>query len=262
MVQPGTTVKLSDYKPDETFGYSKGPKADEALARNVALLDELQAPFAAEKKRALLIVLQGMDTCGKDGTIRHVMSGLNPQGCKVISFKQPSSDEANHDFLWRIHKGVPGYGEIGIFNRSHYEQVLVVRVHKLEPKETWSAHYKQINRFEKNLAENNVAILKFFLHISKDEQKRRLEQRIEDKARNWKLAPNDFKEREFWGDYMDAYEGALSNCSTAEAPWFVIPANHKWFRNIAVSSVITEKLEEMNPKYPKPAFDISHIELK
>ncbi len=259
IVKPGEKVRLSKYDPDDTLGWHKGHKMQAALEDTIQRIDDLQYRFSAERKRALLIVLQGLDTAGKDGTIRHVMSGMNPQGCKVTSFKVPTTEEAAHDFLWRVHKAVPERGEIGIFNRSHYEDVLVVRVHKLVPKEVWSARYDQINEFESILAENGVRILKFFLHISKDEQKSRLLQRIDDPNRNWKLSEADFHERKFWDDYTAAYEHALAKCSTKDAPWFVIPANKKWFRNLAVSHIIAEALEDMNPKFPPPTVDVSKL---
>ena len=198
-------------------------------AKLLKRLDDLQYLFYAVKKRALLIVLQGIDTGGKDGTIRHVMSGVSPQGCRVTSFKSPTPEELAHDFLWRIHAAVPEKGDFGIFNRSHYEDVLVVRVHKLVPKKVWKARYDEINAFEKLLVENRVHIVKFFLHISKDEQKKRLEARITDPQKSWKISAADFAERKYWDDYVSAYEEALSRCSTESAPWFVIPANHKWF---------------------------------
>jgi PPK2 family polyphosphate:nucleotide phosphotransferase len=207
----------------------------------------------------VLVVLQGMDTSGKDGTIRHVMTGASPQSCKVTSFKQPTSHELAHDFLWRVHQAVPEKGNIGIFNRSHYEDVLVVRVHKLVPKKIWAARYDEINRFEKYLAENGTTILKFFLHISKDEQKRRIEERIANPTKHWKLSPADIEERQYWDDYTEAYEDAISRCSTKYAPWFIIPANHKWFRNLAVSKILVEALEKMNPKYPTLELDIARM---
>jgi len=200
-----------------------------------------------------------MDASGKDGTIRHVMYGVNPQVCSVTSFKAPTSEELDHDFLWRIHNAVPPRGEIGIFNRSHYEDVLIVRVHDLVPKTVWSARYEQINDFEKMLSKNNVTILKFFLHISKDEQKERLQERLNDPTKNWKMNPEDLKERELWDDYQKAYEVAIEKCSTKYAPWYIIPANKKWFRNIAVSEIIIETLENLKMKFPKPAFDPSTI---
>lgn len=258
-VGAGEKVRLSKYDPEETLGWHKGHKVESSLDEAVQKIDNLQYRLSAERKRALLIVLQGLDTAGKDGTIRHVMTGMNPQSCKVTSFKVPTAEEAAHDFLWRIHKAVPEQGEVGIFNRSHYEDVLVVRVHKLVPKEVWSKRYDEINRFESILAENGVRILKFFLHISKDEQRKRLLQRIDDPDRQWKISEADFHERKFWNDYTGAYEHALTKCNTDAAPWFIIPANKKWFRNLAVSHIIAETLEDMNPKFPAPTVDVSKI---
>jgi len=262
IVAPHTKVKLHHRDPDDTADVEKGDKAHERLVKNVERMEDLQYRLYAESRRALLVVLQGIDAGGKDGTVRHVMSGLNPQGCKVTSFKVPSSEEAAHDFLWRIHKAMPARGEMGIFNRSHYEDVLVVRVHNLVPKSVWSARYDQINEFEKLMSENGVTILKFFLHISKKEQLARLDARIEDPARNWKISDADFKERKLWDDYVEAYEAMLSRCSTKAAPWYIIPANKKWFRNLAVSQIILETLEQMNPKFPKPTVDLSKIKGK
>ena len=244
-------IDLSKCDPAETFGYDHDQKTEAKLAKTIQRLDELQELLYAEKKHALLVVLQGMDTAGKDGTIRHVMSGVNPTGCSVTSFKVPNSEELAHDFLWRVHKAVPSKGLIGIFNRSHYEDVLVVRVHKLVPKNVWKARYDEINRFERNLAENDVKILKFFLHISKEEQKKRIEARMDDPRKKWKLSKADEKERKLWDDYMVAYEAALSRCTTEYAPWFIIPSDHKWFRNLAVSQIIMETLEDFDMHYPK-----------
>lgn len=259
IVKPGEKVRLSKYDADDTLGWHKGHKMEASLENALQRIDNLQYRLGAERKQALLIVLQGLDTAGKDGTIRHVMTGMNPQGCKVTSFKVPTTEEAAHDFLWRVHKAVPELGEVGIFNRSHYEDVLVVRVHKLVPKEVWSERYDQINQFESILAANGVRILKFFLHISKDEQRKRLMQRIDDPGRQWKISEADFHERKFWNDYTDAYEHAIAKCSTEDAPWFIIPSNKKWFRNLAVSHVIAETLEDMNPKFPPPTVDVSKI---
>ena len=261
-VAPGTKVRLADFDPDDTAGFGKGAKARERLEQNIARMADLEYRLYAEGRRAVLIILQGMDAAGKDGTIRHVMTGLNPQNCRVASFKVPSTEEAAHDFLWRIHRAVPARGEIGIFNRSHYEGVLVERVHRLVPKSVWSARYDQINAFEESLFGNGVTILKFFLHISKNEQLGRLDQRLNDPNRNWKISPADFQERRRWNDYVKAYEAVLSRCSRPAAPWFVIPANKKWFRNLAVSQIIVETLERMNPKFPKPAVNLSKIRPK
>ncbi len=262
MVRPEKKVRLSKFDPDETLGYSKDSKTKDLLEKNLKRLDTLQELLYAENKRALLIVLQGLDAAGKDGTIRHVMSGVNPQGCRVTSFKVPSHEEAEHDFLWRAHLAVPSRGQIGIFNRSYYEDVLVVRVHNLVPRKMWENRYKQINVFETLLAENGIKVLKFFLHISKDEQRKRFQERLDDPAHQWKLSPADFAERKFWDEYVEAYEAGLTKCSTAEAPWYIIPANHKWFRNLAVSCIVAQTLEGFGMKYPKPAFDISQFKLK
>ena len=262
VILPHKSVRLNDFDPDDTAGLNKGDKVHARLEKNILRMEDLQYRLYAEGRRALLIVLQGIDASGKDGTVRHVMSGLNPQGCRVTSFKVPSVEEAGHDFLWRIHKAMPAHGEIGIFNRSHYEDVLVVRVHQLVPKSVWSARYDQINAFEKLMSENGVTILKFFLHISKDEQKQRFEQRLGDPTRNWKISPADFKERKYWGEYRKAYETVLSRCSSSTAPWYVIPSNKKWFRNLAVSQIIVETLERMSPRFPKPTSDLSKIKVK
>jgi PPK2 family polyphosphate:nucleotide phosphotransferase len=258
-VKPGKKVKLAKYDPDETFGWEKGNKASASTDKECERLDSLQYLLYAEHKRALLLVFQGLDAAGKDGTIRHVMSGVNPQGCEVTSFKVPSVEEAAHDFLWRIHQAVPGHGYIGIFNRSHYEDVLVVRVHNLVPKEVWRERYKQINEFEEMLDRNNVKILKFFLHISKDEQKKRFMERIDDPDKRWKISNADFQERKFWDDYTTAYEEALERCSTDAAPWFVIPANKKWFRNLAVSHIVGETLDDLKMKFPPPTVDVKNL---
>ncbi len=251
-VKPGRAVRLAEIDPAWTGGFKDKDEAREALRRNIERMSKLQYRLYAQKKYALLIVLQGMDASGKDGTIRQVMSGLNPQSCCVKAFKEPTPEELDHDFLWRIHRVAPARGEIGIFNRSHYEDVLVVRVHDLVPRAVWRRRYDQIQAFERILAANDVIILKFFLHISRAEQRRRLEERLTDPSKNWKVAPSDFKERKFWGAYQRAYEEAMTRCSTRRAPWFVIPADHKWFRNWAVSQVIVETLESLRMKFPKP----------
>jgi PPK2 family polyphosphate:nucleotide phosphotransferase len=261
-VQPGTRVRLGRFDAGKTLGFEKGSESKKLTEKAIERLDSFQSLLYAENKRALLIVLQGMDAAGKDGTIRHVMSGVNPQGCHVTPFKVPTRDEAEHDFLWRAHLAVPERGQIGIFNRSYYEDVLVVRVHNLAPKEVWKKRFAQINVFEELLAENGVTVLKFFLHISKDEQKNRFQERLDDPSHQWKLSPADFAERKFWDQYIEAYEEALSKCSTAVAPWYIIPANHKWFRNLAISKIIAQTLEDFRMKYPKPAFDLSQYKIK
>jgi PPK2 family polyphosphate:nucleotide phosphotransferase len=257
LIEPGTRVRLSRIDPDDTDGFKDKQAAEKALSKNIARLQKLQYLLYAENRRALLIVLQAMDAGGKDGTIRHVMSGLNPQGCVVTSFKAPTEEEREHDFLWRIHKQVPARGDIGIFNRSHYEDVLVARVRKLVPRSVWEKRYDQINAFEKTLAGNDVVILKFMLHISKEEQRRRLEERIENPRKRWKIAPSDFEDRKLWDEYQRAYEAALSRCNHAWAPWFVIPANRKWFRNLAVSEIIVDTLQSLDMKLPRPTVDFS-----
>jgi PPK2 family polyphosphate:nucleotide phosphotransferase len=261
-VKPGRPVKLSKWDPDDTFGFEKDQETKASLEKAIERLVGFQYRLYAEKKRALLLIFQGLDAAGKDGTIRHVMSGVDPQGCVVKSFKVPSAEEAAHDFLWRVHRAIPGYGEIGVFNRSHYEDVLVVRVHELVPKQVWSRRYGQINEFEAMLKENKVKILKFFLHISKDEQKERFLERMDDPDKRWKISEDDFKERKCWDDYTDAYQDALELCSTEQAPWFIIPANKKWFRNLAVSHIIDETLKEMDMKFPLPTMNLKKLRWK
>jgi PPK2 family polyphosphate:nucleotide phosphotransferase len=259
MLKPGGDVKLRKFDPDETLGWEKNRAMKASLDKAIKKLDHLQYLLYANRKHALLVVFQGCDAAGKDGTIRHVMSGVNPQGCSVTAFKGPSPQEAAHDYLWRVHHAVPEHGDIGIFNRSHYEDVLIVRVHNLVPRAMWSQRYDQINQFEEYLNANNVKILKFFLHISKDEQKKRLMERVDDPEKRWKISEADFNERKFWDDYTSAYENALTRCSTKAAPWFIIPANKKWFRNLAVSHIIVETLEEMKLKFPPPTIDVKKL---
>ena len=261
-VKPGANVDLSGLDPAGTHGFEKGRDLEAALAKNIARIDELQYMMYAEHRRALLVVLQGIDASGKDGTIRHVMTGFNPQGCRVTPFKAPTPEELAHDFLWRIHHAVPGKGDIAIFNRSHYEDVLVVRVHELVPAPVWKRRYDQINDFERYLAENGVVIVKFFLHISKDEQKRRLERRLEDSTRQWKVALADFEERKRWKEYQRAYEDAITRCNTKEAPWYVVPADKKWFRNLVVSQILVETLEALDMHFPKPTVDLSRVKVE
>ncbi len=262
MAKPGTTPDLTRLNPGATPGVKGKKAAAGLLKRNIDRLNELQYLLYAENKHAVLVVLQAMDAAGKDGTIRHVMAGLNPQGCSVTPFKVPSDEERDHDFLWRIHKAAPRIGEFGIFNRSHYEDVLVVRVHSLVPPEVWSKRYEQINAFEKLLADNGVTILKFFLHISKEEQKRRFRKRLEDPRKHWKLSQKDFDERAFWEDYMQAYTEALARCSTPWAPWYIIPSDRKWYRNLAVSQIIVEVLEQLDMQFPPPGMDVSRFRLE
>ena len=262
IVTPGKKVKLADWDPEDTLGWDKDQEMKRGLDKAIERLDKLQYLLYAEHKRALLIVLQGRDAAGKDGTIRHVMTGCNPQGCHVTSFKKPTPEEMSHDYLWRVHHAVPEYGDIGIFNRSVYEDVLVVRVHEMVTNEVWSKRYDQINEFEEILHDNNIKILKFFLHISKDEQQKRFQQRIDDPARRWKISEADFDERKFWGEYTDAYEDVLTKCSTRHAPWFIIPSNKKWFRNLAVSHIIAETMESFDMRFPKPTVDVKKLKWK
>ncbi len=260
-VSADASVRLENHDPNDT-GDTDKKEARRELKRITRRLSELQYLLYAENTRALLIVLQGMDAAGKDGTIRRVMRGMNPQGTTVTSFKKPSTEELDHDFLWRIHRAVPRRGDVGIFNRSHYEDVLVVRVHDLVPKDVWSARYDQINAFEKVLADDGIVMLKFFLHISRDEQKRRFEDRVSDPSRHWKISPSDFSERPHWDAYTGAYEEALTRCSTEWAPWYIIPANRKWFRNVAVAKIVAERLKSLNMKFPAPTVDISQIRIE
>lgn len=260
-VRPGSRIRLSDIDPEDTHGVKK-EDAESRLTKNLERLSVLQYLLYAESRRSLLVVLQGIDAGGKDGTIRHVMSGLNPQGVTVTAFKVPEGAEKRHDYLWRVHQAVPEQGKIGIFNRSHYEDVLVVRVHDLAPKSVWKKRYQQINDFERMLSQNQVRIVKFLLYIDKDEQAKRFRERLEDRAKNWKFSPADLKEREYWSYYIRAYEEMLRRCSTQEAPWYVIPANKKWFRNLAVSEILRGELEAMKLKYPKPMEDLSGIKFE
>ena len=259
-MKPGSKVKLANHDAGATHGYSKA-KALVELQRHQARMFELQEVLYAERKHALLIVLQAIDAGGKDGTIRTVMRGVNPQGCSVTSFKAPNSEELGHDFLWRVHKAIPIKGQIGIFNRSHYEDVLIVRVHEMVPKSLWSLRYAHINDFERMLTDHGVKILKFFLHISKDEQARRFKARLADRDKLWKVNPIDFEERKKWDDYVEAFEDAMTKCSTKSAPWYIIPSNKKWFRNLAISRVIVETLEGLKLEYPEPDFDPTAIKI-
>jgi PPK2 family polyphosphate:nucleotide phosphotransferase len=257
-VSPGTKVRLDDADPAfKDHGHREEAMAE--LERCRARLRELQEMLYVERRRSLLICLQAMDTGGKDGTINHVLSAMNPQGCRVAAFRQPSAEEAAHDFLWRAHRVTPARGEVTIFNRSHYEDVLIVRVHQLVPEAIWSRRYERINAFERILADHDTVILKFYLHISKAEQLARFKERLDDPTKHWKLSETDYAERERWGDYMAAYEAMLSRCSTEWAPWFVIPADHKWFRNLAVARIVVEALEGLQLKYPEPTVDLDRI---
>lgn len=249
-VQPGSAVDLTTLRADDTQGFDKQDEAKSA-PDDLAQLESLQERIWAQRTRAVLIVLQGIDGAGKDGTIRHVMSAFNPQGCRVTGFGVPTAVEAAHDHLWRIHAATPGLGEIAIFNRSHYESVLVVRVHELVPREHWERYYDEINDFERLLTNEGTTVLKFFLHISREEQANRLEARYRDPTKQWKFQPGDLEERKRWDDYMAAYQDALQRCSSEAAPWYVIPSDHKWFRNLAVREILADRLEALHPEYPK-----------
>lgn len=257
LVRPGKRVDLEKIDPGDVHHISGKAEAKE---KNVAIqerLRELQELLFASHERKLLIVLQGMDTSGKDGTIRHVMGGFNPQGTRVASFGKPTPEELDHDYLWRVHRQVPGKGQIVVFNRSHYEDVLVVRVHDLVPQAVWRKRYDQINAFEELLTESGTLILKFFLHISKEEQRARLQARVDDPTKRWKFQQGDLEERKLWAEYQRAYEDALSKTSTAYAPWYVVPADQKWYRNFVVGSVIADAMENLDLKYPEP--DLSQV---
>lgn len=258
-VVPGATVKLTDIDPALTDSHENHNAALEEIEHYQTRLREFQELLYAERRHSLLICLQAMDTGGKDGTINHVLAAMNPQGCRVTAFRQPSAEELAHDFLWRVHRVAPARGEVVIFNRSHYEDVLIVRVHNLVSKDIWARRYAQINAFEMGLVEHDTHILKFYLHISKEEQLKRFKERLDDPTKHWKISEADYHERAFWDDYVSAYEDALSQCSTEHAPWFVIPADHKWFRNLAVARIVVEYLETLPMKYPEPTVDIEHI---
>ncbi len=262
-VKPGSKVDLDAIDANYTDKYESHAHALSEIEANNDKMASLQYLMYAEGKQSLLIVLQGRDAAGKDGTVNHVLAAMNPQGCTVTGFKQPSKEEAAHDFLWRIHKATPERGHVAIFNRSHYEDVLVQRVHKMAPKKIINARYKHINNFEKLLhGDKDTHVLKFYLHIDADEELKRFKQRIDDPARNWKISDGDYAERPYWNSYTKAFETALEKCSTDHAPWFVIPANHKWFRNLAISQIITEKLESLNMKFPAPTVDLKAIKKK
>jgi PPK2 family polyphosphate:nucleotide phosphotransferase len=261
LVTPGKIAKklnLGDRSPDYD-GDKKKENVDHELARLSSQMSELQYKLFADKGQSLIIILQGVDASGKDGTIRHVMGALNPQSCYVKSFKVPSSEEMLHDYLWRIHMSIPQKGQIAIFNRSHYEDVIEVSVHDLVTNNEILRRYRQINDFERYLSENHITILKFFLHISKAEQKKRLQERIEDASKHWKISESDLQDRRYWDMYMSSYEKALTRCSTPWAPWYVIPSNIKWFRNWAVAQIIVNTLERMKLKFPEPKIDISRL---
>ena len=259
-IKPGSKVKLSRIDPGKvrTYAGDKQAAVNELLSMNEKL-EELQELLYAEGKHKILVVLQGMDTSGKGGTIKHVFEGVNPAGVKVASFKAPSSEELSRDFLWRIHQRVPAKGELVIFDRSHYEDVLIARVRKLVPEKVWRQRFDQINAFERLLAESGTTIIKFFLHIDEDEQKERLQARLDDPAKHWKFRKGDLEERKLWSEYQKAYEDVLEKTSTEWAPWHIVPANRKWYRNIVVSRVIIETLESLDMKFPPPVEDLTGV---
>ncbi len=262
LVKPGNKVNLSEIHAGFSDGLENSDPVKEKVTKYTERLRELQYLLFAEGKHSLLICLQGLDAAGKDGTITHVLGAMNPQGTRVHAFKVPSEEESSHDFLWRVEKQVPGKGEVVIFNRSHYEDVLVVRVHKTVPEKIWSNRYELINCFEQGLVANSTYILKFYLHISPEEQLKRFEQRLDDPTRHWKISESDYDERKYWQEYLQAYEDAIHKTSTEYAPWYIIPSNHKWFRNLAISQIVVEKLESLDMRFPEPQVDIAEIRRK
>lgn len=261
IVKQDSKVDLERIDTDFTGGMTK-EEARQKTEKNLARIVELQEALYAEHKHAVLVIFQGMDASGKDGTIKSLAGAMNPQGVHAISFKSPTQEELDHDFLWRIHKAVPAKGEVVVFNRSHYEDVLIARVDNLVPEEEWESRYDKINAFEKTLSDSGTHILKFFLHISKDEQLERFRERVENPAKHWKFNEEDLVAREKWDEYQEAYEDALSKCSTDDAPWQIIPADKKWFRDYAVSEAVVTYLEGLNIKYPAPAFDVAAVKAK
>ena len=262
MVEAGAKVRLSKIDASYTGKDETHEQVLPKIQTHVERMDKLQYLLYADNHQSLLVVLQALDAAGKDGVIRHLFSGMNPQGTFVFGFKQPSKYEAAHDFLWRAHLRTPGTGEVVIFNRSYYEDVLVVRVHKLVPESVWSKRYELISDFENMLSQNGTTILKFFLHISPEEQLSRFKQRLDDPSRHWKISETDYSERELWPQYMEAYEDAIALTSTKHAPWYIIPANHKWFRNLAVSQIIADTMDEMGLQLPATQVDIAEMRRK
>ncbi len=261
-IKPGNKVNLSKIDPRKVDGDWDKESAYDQIAENTQRSRDLAYKLYAENRRSVLIVLQGMDTAGKDGTIRTVLTGINPQSCQIVPFKQPSIEELDHDFLWRVHRAVPRRGNIGIFNRSHYEDVLVVRVHNLVPKSEWSTRYDRINEFEEMLTEGGTVIVKCFLHISKEEQRERLQARLDNPDKRWKFSKGDLKERKLWDDYQEAYRVAVESCNTKQAPWYIIPSDRKWYRNLVVSRLLLDTLEKLNPKFPKAEEGLDDIVVK
>ncbi len=261
MVAESKKINLQKLDPNYDFSINE-KKAEYVLEQNLKKrMSDLQYRLYAERKKALLIVFQGIDASGKDSTIRHVISAFNPQSCTVKAFKEPTEEELSHDFLWRIHKSVPAKGEVVVFNRSHYEDIIQPRVHKTIHKSIWSQRYKHINAFEKCLSDNSTKIIKFYLNISKEEQRNRLEERMTDPSKQWKISEIDIKDRKFWNSYATAYQDTISKCSNIWAPWYIVPANKKWFRNLAVGLIIIDTLEGMKPKFPKLATNLSKVSI-
>jgi PPK2 family polyphosphate:nucleotide phosphotransferase len=259
---PLSKIKLGDFDPSHVAGDWSKESAEERIQENTAAIADLAYRLYAEDRRAVLLVLQGMDTSGKDGTIRKVTTGVNPLSFQITAFKQPNPLELDHDFLWRIHLAQPNFGQIGIFNRSHYEDVLVVRVHELAPKPVWKKRYDQINDFERLCVESGITIIKCFLHISKHEQRERLEERLKDPTKRWKFSANDLDERKLWDDYAEAYEDVLARCNTEYAPWHIVPSDRKWYRNLVVSNLLCETLEKMDPQFPPEPPGLDDIVVK
>jgi PPK2 family polyphosphate:nucleotide phosphotransferase len=261
-IEPGARAHLGRRDPSDLKAFSDRKAAEEQSVKDGEVIDQLQDRLYAEGKRALLVVLQGTDTAGKDGTIKHVFKETGARGVVVTAFRKPNEEELAHDFLWRAHLAAPRRGFIGIFNRSHYEDVLIGRVRNLAPQDEIEKRYDQINAFEKLLADNGIRILKFMLHISKKEQAERLQERLDKPEHRWKFNPSDLEDRKLWDEYQAAYDVMLDRCSTGWAPWHVIPADHKWARNAAIAAIVRETLEEMNPQYPKPDWDAKSFVIK
>src|SRR2546421_1668941 len=260
IVKPSSKIRLKHFDPGYHGKHESHKSALPEIQENRQKMEDLQYLMYAENKHSLLIVLQGLDAAGKDGVVRHVLTGMNPSGCVAVNFKEPTAKELAHDFLWRVHPHVPAKGSVVIFNRSHYEDVLVARVHGLVPEKIWSKRYDEINDFERLITtENNTTILKFFLHISKEEQLARFKKRLDDSARQWKISESDYKEREYWYDYTKAFEDVLTKTSTAHSAWFIIPSDHKWFRDLAVSQTIVRHMEDMDMEFPEPTVNLAEI---
>ncbi len=262
LIKPESHVQLKDFDPGYDGKHEKKKSAIQKLEKLQNQMVELQYKLFVEHKQSLLIILQALNAGGKDGVVRHVISSMNPQGCRVISFKQPIPEELDHDFLWRIESQVPKPGEVVIFNRSQYEDVLIARVHNLVPKAVWSKRYEMINEFEQKLVANGTHILKFFLHISKEEQLDRFKKRLDDPSKQWKISEADYSERKYWAEYESAYEDVLNKCSANDSPWFIIPSDHKWFRDLAIAQIIVKTMEKLNIELPEPTVNIADIRKK